>query len=185
MKNYLVIVLIVSMITSCVEIKNPKVEKSDLANICNELKKENNFKKFIGYHIVRRDNENYFMHRNLMIDSSDFVVPNFRASEGTKDYEEKELFFKNNPDARIQFDIMKKLDIKAVITENYNPETSRLEYSENVGHDFHNYELIFAFTDSISITNINFDTNTYFKIIDKYFQVTEKLDTNWFVLKRK
>ena len=119
-----------------------------------------------------------------MIDSSDFVVPNFRADEGTKDYNEKELFFKQNPDAKLQFDVMKKYGIKAVATHNYNPETKRLEYSDSLGYDFDNYGLSFMLSDSIEITNINFDTTEYFRLIKKHYTVLEKLDTNWFVLKR-
>jgi len=185
MKNFLIIIVMITLITACGEIKEPKIKKSDWINVYNELKKDSVFKKFIGYHIVRRDNENYFMHRNLMIDSSNFEVPFLNANEGTKDYREKELFFEKNPNAKLQFDIMKKLGIKAVLTYNYNPETKRLESSQNVGYNFNLYELTFMISDSISISNINFNYNGYTQIIRENHNVIERLGSNWFVLKRK
>ncbi len=174
------------LLTSCSEMfKEKGLERTDIINIYNELKKDSTYTKFIGYHIVRRDNENYFMHRNLMVDSSDFIVPNWKASEGTKGYKEKELFLKNNHDAKLQFDIMNELGIRAVLTYNYNPETKRLESDENIGYEFDKYELTFMLSDSIEISTINFSFDDYMKIKSKYYEVTEKLDSNWFVLKRK
>jgi len=184
MKKQLIITIMFLLITSCSEmLKEPRIERDDIIKIYNELKKDSVFTKFIGYYIVRRDDSEYFfMYRNLMIDSSDFVVPNLKATEGTQDYKEKELFFKQNPDAKLQFDIMKKLGIKAVFTDNYNTKTKRLESNDSVGYDFNKYKLTFAITDSIDIANINFDLNEYLQITN--YTVEEKLDSNWLVLKR-
>jgi hypothetical protein len=182
MIKYLITLVIITSFFSCDAPKQPTEKENNLISIYNGLKKDSIFTKFIGYHIVRRDNENYFMYRNLRIDSNEFVVPNLKAPIGTKDYKEKELFFKNNPDAKLQFDIMRKYGIKAVSTLNYNGKSKRLEHSYHVGYDFNNYQLIFTISDSIDLTNINFDLNEYLQLTN--YMVKKKLDSNWLVLRR-
>ena len=178
MKIYYLILIIMITFFSCDVPKRQTVNKVELKNIYSNLKKDSVYKIFIGYHIVRRDNENYFMYRNLITDSSDFVVPNLTINR------EKELFFTQHPNARFQFDIMRNLGIKAVSTENYDPEKKRLEYSYTDGYDFANYELSFILSDSIEITHVNFDTIEYYRLIKNDYKILDKLSSNWFVLKR-
>lgn len=178
MKIYYLILIIIISFFSCDVPEKQTVKKVELKNIYSELEKDSVYKIFIGYHIVRRDNENYFMYRNLMTDSSDFVVPNLTINK------EKEAFFTQHPNARFQFDIMRNLDIKAVTTMNYDSENKRLEYSYSVGYDFTRYELSFILSDSIEITHINFDTTEYYYLIKNAYNILYQFSSNWFVLKR-
>jgi hypothetical protein len=94
------------------------------------------------------------------------------------------LFFKKNPEAKFQFDMMLKYGIKAVITENYNVEKIKLEYRESGGFNFNKYELTFFISDSISISHFNFDFESYSKLIKENYRVIEKFDSTWFILNR-
>ena len=80
---------------------------------------------------------------------------------------------------------MKKLKLQAVLTLNYNQITNKLEYDYGKGVKFKNYELEFAVSEYISITHINFNFNDYLNIIREDYDIIERLESNWFVLKRK
>ncbi len=130
MKKLLVIIVVVSSIVSCEVNKKirEKEKEADLISAYKELKKDSIYTKFIGYHIVRRDGENQFFYNNLKSDSSTWESPVLYEDEGTELRNRTKLFFERNPDAKSQFDIMKRLGIKAVISANYNPKTKRFEY---------------------------------------------------------
>lgn len=157
--------------------------KSEFRNIYNALIQNNNFQKFIGFHIVRRDNGDTFFYNNLNIDSSGWQSPiNYDGDQSLG--KQATLFFKNNPEAKFQFDIMIKYGINAVSTSNYNVEKKKLEYRESGGFNFNKYELTFFISDSVSISHINFNFDNYSKLIKDYYRVIGKFDSTWFILKR-
>jgi len=184
LKSIVTLLILLLVLSACERFHQTKEERlnSECRNIYNALIQNNSFQKFIGFHIVRRDNGNTFFYNNLNIDSSGWQSPiNYDGSQGLD--EQTTLFFKNNPEAKFQFDMMLKYNIKAVITENYNVEKKKLEYRESGGFNFNNYELTFFISDSISISHINFDFENYSKLIKEYYRVIEKFDSTWFILK--
>jgi hypothetical protein len=185
MKKHLIALAAIMTILSCSVPEKPTQKEIDLSGIYAGLRKDSVYTKFVGFHIVRRSGSDcFFMYRNLRIDSSCFVVPNLNAIEGTRDYKEKELFFKDNPDAHLQLDVMKKYGIRAVLTDNYNEGTKRLESSDSIGYGFAKYELTFALSDSIDLACINFNCSDYMQVVAGKYRHIERLDSNWFVLKR-
>lgn len=184
MRKCLIVIVIIASISSCDVTKESNKKDIDFISVYNGLKKSNVYTKFIGYHIVRRDNENYFMYRDLKIDSGSWEIIVLNEKDDTRLYKKTKLFFERYPHAKLQFDIMKKYSIKAIFTYNYNEEAKRLESDENMGYSFNNYELTFKLSDSSDIANINFDFDEYSRLIKDKYQIIERLDSNWFVLKR-
>jgi hypothetical protein len=185
LKSIVTLLVLLLVLSACERFQQSKEErlKSKCSNIYQALSQNNSFQKFIGFHIVRRDNGNTFFYNNLNIESSGWQSPiNYDGSQGFD--EQITLFFKNNPEAKFQFDMMLKYGIKAVSTGNYNIEKKKLEYRESGGFNFNKYELTFFISDSISISHINFDFENYSKLIKNYYKVMEKFDSTWFVLKR-
>lgn len=187
MKKLIFTVIVVLSCISCEGNKKirEKGKETNLVGVSEELKKDSIFTKFIGYQIVKRDGENQFFYNDFKFDSNTWEAPVLYEDEGTKLPNQTKLFFEKYPEAKTQFDIMKKLGIRAVLSYNYNPEAKRLESDENVGYEFDKYKLTFILSDSIEISTINFSYDDYMQIKSQYSEVTEKLDTNWFVLKRK
>jgi hypothetical protein len=186
LKSTVTLLVLLLVLSACERFQQSEEErlKSECRNIYNALVQNNNFQKFIGFHIVRRDNGNTFFYNNLNIDSSGWQSPiNYDSSQGLD--EQTTLFFKNNPEAKFQFDMIIKYGIKGVITDNYNVEKKKLEYRESGGYNFNKYELSFFISDSISISHINFDFENYSTLISRDFRIIEKLDSTWFILKRK
>ncbi len=183
MKKCLILMVIIIFISSCESPKKLKGKDFNATSIYYGLKKDSIFTKFIGYHIVRRAGEDQFFYNNLRTDSTSWQPSVLYRGDDKELDGRTELFFKKFPEARLQFDIMRKYNIEAVITDNYNPETKRLEYREFGGYDFSYYALSFKLSDSISINNINFDINEYFQIIKNNYKLIETLDSNWLVLK--
>ena len=187
MKKLLIILVVILSFISCV--KNEKIREKgteiNFAEVYEELRQDNNFDKFIGYYIVKRDGGNQFFYNDLKSDSSTWEDPVLYEDKGTKLRNQTKILFKKYPEAKYQFDIMKKLCIRGVLTYNYDPETKRLESDENVQYDFDKYKLTFMLSDSIEISTINFSYDDYMQIKSQYWEVAEKLDSNWFVLKRK
>jgi len=183
MKKFLIVPVIIMFLFSCEKPEKISGENINLISIYNGLKKNNIFTKFIGYYIVRRDGGDQFFYNDLSDSTSWEPSVLYKGEDKKLDFNAK-IFFEKFPNARLQFDIMKKYNIKAVITDNYNPESKRLEYNENGGYDFSYYALSFKLSDSISIDNINFNLNEYFRMVRNKYEVIKKLDSNWLVLKR-
>lgn len=180
LKNKVIIFVLVLFSISCENDDNSEKNKINYTKIYNEFKKENVFSKFIGYHIVRRGNDQFF-YKNLKSDSSAriSIVYNYgNPKHATK------LFFKQNTNSRMQLDKMNEYGIKAVICTNYDTIAKKIEYPEKGGSVFKNYQLIFALSDSIDMVNINFDLNDYYQLIKNHYSVVEKFDSNWLILKR-
>ncbi len=185
LKSIVTLFVLLLTLSACERFQQSREErlKSECRNIYQALNQNNSFQKFIGFHIVRRDKGNTFFYNNLNIDSSGWQSPiNYHGSESLD--EQTTLFFKKNPEAKFQFDMMLKYGVKAVITENYNVDKKKLEYRESGGFNFDQYELTFHISDSISISHINFDYENYSKLIKEYDRVIEKFDSTWFILKR-
>ena len=154
----------VIVISSCVNSQN----KGYYEKIYKSITNDKEYEKFIGYHIVRR-NEDQFFYKDLSHDSSAWQAVLFRSTSSNM----KHLF-----------EIMYKYKIKAVVTLNYNSFKKKLEYKKNGANDFHKYELNFFLSDGIKIVNINFDIKDYDRLIKDHYSVVEKLDSKWFVLKK-
>ena len=183
-KQFVTFALAVSMV-SCTGPGKQTHTEVDPPGVYAGLSDDHVYEKFIGYHIIRRGaSESYFEYRNQRIESSHYFVPNLNAVRGTQDYEENEFFFKENPDARLQLEIMKKYGIRAVFSYNFNEESKRLEISDSLGYGFSKYELAFVLSDSISLSCINFDFREYVQILGSKDYHVERLDSNWVVLKR-
>jgi|WetSurMetagenome_2_1015567.scaffolds.fasta_scaffold106431_2 hypothetical protein len=184
LKSIVKLLVLLLVLSACEKFQQSEEErlKSEYRNIYNALIQNNNFQKFIGFHIVRRDNGNTFFYNNLNIDSSGWQSPiNYDGSQSLD--EQITSFFKHSPEAKFQFDMMLKYGIKAVITKNYNIEKKKLEYRESGGFNFNKYELTFFILDSISISHINFNFDNYSELIKDYYRVIEKFDSTWFALK--
>lgn len=173
------------IISSCNELRELKEEDqlTECKNVYNDLVQDKNYEKFIGFHIVRRDNENTFFYKNLKTDSSEWQPP-IQYHDDIQDLDKKTIsFFEHCPEAKFQFDMMLKYKIKGVITSNYNVEGEKLEYREYEGFDFNKYELMFFISDSILVSHINFDFEKYYLLIKTNYKIIERLDSTWFVLK--
>lgn len=176
-KLFVTFALTVSVI-SCSGPSKPTHKEVNLQGVHAGLRDDSVFARFIGYHIVTRDgSESFFAYRNQRIESSTWLLPNLNVAN------ERELFFKENPNASLQLDIMKKYGIKAVLTYNYNEKAKRLEYSDSLGYGFSKYELTFLLSDSISLSCINFDFRDYMQLVGSRYNHIERLDSNWLVLK--
>jgi hypothetical protein len=172
-------------LSACDKFQKLKEERliSECRDIYQTLIQNNNFQKFIGYHIVRRDNGDLFFYNNLNNDLSSWQSPiSYDVSQELD--ESTTSFFENNPEAKFQFDMMLKYGIKAVSTNNYNVEKKKLEYRETGGFNFNQYELTFLLSDSISVSHINFDFGSYSMLIKDHHSVVEELDSTSLVLKR-
>jgi hypothetical protein len=187
MKNMIQTMLIALMILVSCNVNKESREIGrmiEYRSIYNGLRNSNDFERFIGFHIVRRDGGNQFFYNDLKNDSIAWQDPILYSSESEELDEQTKKFFDINPKAKQQFDLMISYGIKAVITNNYNAQTNRLEYRENGGYDFNTYELLILLSDSISISHINFDITEYSYIIKENYDIIENLDATWFVLKR-
>lgn len=175
LRNNIVIFTLIIFFLSCGMNDNSAEYRTNYRRIYNGLKKDNDFSKFIGFHIVRRGN-NQFFYKNLKADSS-INIP--VVYDGGNPKLATKLFFEQNINSRMQLDKMNEFGIKAVITTNYDSIEQRIEYPRKGGCAFNNYQLMFTLSDSIEIVNIN-----YYRLIKNHYSVVEKLDSNWLVLKR-
>ena len=184
MIKYLIVLVIIISVFSCDIPKKLNGNDINPISIYYGLKKNNIFTKFIGYHIVWRAGEDQFFYNDLRNDSTSWQTSVLYRGEDKKLDSSTELFFKKFPDAKLRFDIMRKYNIQAVITDNYNPTTKRLEYRDYGGYDFNHYALSFKLSDSISINKINFNIKEYYNLVKNNYKMVEKLDSNWLILKR-
>ncbi len=184
MKKLLVTFALAVSLVSCAGPGKQTNKDVDLSGVHAALKDDRVYEKFIGYHIIRRDDSEWtFWYRNQRINSSRYFLPNLNAVKGTKDYEDKEHFFRENPGAPLQLEILKKYEIRGVVCYNYNEVSKRLEFSDSLGYRFSKYALEFVLSDSISLSCINFDFREYMHVLGSRDCHIERLDSNWSVLK--
>ncbi len=186
MKIHHAILLLFFFVNSfSVKLVSQEILEKDVEIIYKELKQDSVYTKFVGFDVIRRtDDEYYFMYRDLRKDSSLFVFPNYYGTESEKEKLNNDPFFKQNPNALIQYEIIKKHHIRAVLTYNYDSKLNQLLRSKTEGYNFIDYELVFLLNDNSLITHVNFNPQEYCKIKKIKYPNIEKLDSNWFFIKR-